>query len=205
MGLHGVPELVDALDGRVAGGVESDGVVGASDVVVNGGGDAHHTEAHAVLGGLAGDGQGPPEGAVAADGHNAVQTQQAAGGQGLGPARFFHEFQAPGGVEHGAAFVDDVADAGGGQGHKVAGDQAVPAPADADAADAPGDGGPDHRPHRRVHARRVAAAGEDADSLYLFLHNKTLLTNFTGRARFAPGRRSAVERAGRQPIFSCIP
>ena len=64
---------------------------------------------------------------------------------------------------------------------------------------------PDHGPDRRVHARRVAAAGEDADSLYLFLHNKTLLTNFTGRARFAPGRRSAVEQAGRQPIFSCIP
>ena len=41
MGLHGVPQLVDARDGSVAGGVKPDGVVGAADVVVNCGGNSN--------------------------------------------------------------------------------------------------------------------------------------------------------------------
>ena len=68
--LHGVPQLVDALDGSVAGSVKADGVVGAADVVVDGGRDPYHRDAHP------GQLQRAPEGAVAADGHDAIQTQQ---------------------------------------------------------------------------------------------------------------------------------
>ena len=86
VGLHGVPQLVDALDGGVAGGVKADGVVGAADVVVDGGRDAHHPEMSIPGPRPDGTGPAPPEGAVAADGHDAVQPQQLAGGHRLRPA-----------------------------------------------------------------------------------------------------------------------
>ena len=53
---------------------------------------------------------------------------------------------------------------------KVAADEAVPAPADAHALDALADGGPHDRPHRGVHARGVAAAGQHADPFDLSFH-----------------------------------
>lgn len=87
MGLHGVPQLVDALHGRVAGGVKADGVVGAADVVVDGGRNAHHLKVSVPAGGsLPAQCQSTPEGTVAADGHNSIQSQQLAGGKRFGPA-----------------------------------------------------------------------------------------------------------------------
>ena len=160
MGLHGVPQLVDALHRRVGGGVEADGVFGADNVVVDGAGDAHH--GYAAFAELLGS----PEGAVAADGHDAVQPQQLAHAGGLGLALRRAELLAAGGIENGAAAVDDAADAAGIHAVKIPVDEAGPAPADADALDAPIQSRAHHGPHRRIHARCVAAAGQHADSFH---------------------------------------
>ena len=160
MGLHSVPQLVDALHRRVGGGVEADGVFGADNVVVDGAGDAHH--GYAAFAELL----GTPEGAVAADGHDAVQPQQLAHTGGLGLALRRAELLAAGGIENGAAAVDDAADAAGIHAVKIPVDEAGPAPADANALDAPVQSRAHHGPHRRVHARRVAAAGQHADSFH---------------------------------------
>jgi len=143
---------------------------GTADVVVDGGRDARHLELIARLRRPAGEGQRAPEGAVAADGHDSVQPQQAAGGQGLVLTGDVAELLAAGGVEDGAALVDDVADAGGVHADEVAVDQSVPAAADAHAVDPPAQGGAHHGPHSGVHARGVAAAGQDADPLDLLFH-----------------------------------
>ena len=161
--LHGVAQLVDALDGGVAGRVKADGVIGAADIVVDGGGNADDGDAETRKLERA------AEGSVAADGHDGVQTQHPARGDRLFPARLGHEIFASGGIEDRAAAGENVADAGAVELHKVAGDQAMPAPADADALDAAGDGGTHDRAHGRVHARRVAAAGQNADS-FDFVH-----------------------------------
>ena len=156
--LHGVAQLVDAVDGGVTGGVKADGVIGAADVVVDGGRHAHHRDAQP------GQRQRPAEGAVAADGHNAVQPQHLAGGDRAGAALFGHEILAAGGVEDGAAPGDDVAHAGGVQLNKIAVDKSLPAAADADALDSTGYRCAHHGANRRVHARGIAAAGQYADA-----------------------------------------
>ena len=107
MGLHGVAQAVNGVHGGVGGGVKADGIVGAGDVVVDGGGHAHH--------GDAGLGQGfcAAEGAVAADGHNAVEPQELAGGRRAQLTLLSAEFVTAGSVENGAAAVDDMGDGTG--------------------------------------------------------------------------------------------
>ena len=165
--LHGVPQAVNGVHGGVGGGIKADGVVGADDVVVDGGGDAHHR--HAGLG----QGLCAPEGAVAADGHDAVQPKQLAGGGGpllpLGGA----EFVAAGGIENGAAAVDDMGDSAGVHPQDVAVDEAVVSPADADALNAPVQAAADYGADGCVHTRGVAAAGENADALDRMIHGCT--------------------------------
>ena len=165
MGLHGVPQLVDALHRRVGGGVEADGIVGADDIVVDGAGNTHHGDAPLaqIL--------GAPEGAVAADGHDAVQSQQLAGIIGLLLPCLGAELLAAGGIQDGAAPVDDAADAGAVHLHEVAVDEALPAAADAHHLDAPAQGAAHHGADGGVHTRRVAAGGQDTDAFYCVFHS----------------------------------
>jgi trk system potassium uptake protein TrkA len=62
---------------------------------------------------------------------------------------------------------EDVAHADARELDKIAVDETLPASADAHALDAVCDSGTDDGAHRRVHARRVAAAGQHADSFNL--------------------------------------
>ena len=137
VGLHSVPQLVDALNGGVAGSVEADGVVGAADIVVDGGGDTGHLELIAHFRSPAGEVQRTPEGAVAADGYNRIQAQQFAGSQGLVLTGHVAEFVAAGRVQERTALVDDMADTGSVHADKIAADKAVPPSADTDAVNAP--------------------------------------------------------------------
>ena len=164
VGLHGVPQTVNALHGGIGGGIEADGIVGADDVVVDGTRHAHH--GHAESGQIL----RPPEGAVAADGHDAVQPQQLAGVGGLLLSLRRAELVAAGGVENGAAPVDDAADAAGIHGTDIPGDKARPAPADAHALDAVLHCRPHHRTDGGVHAGGVAAAGQHADAFHCTFH-----------------------------------
>ena len=164
VGLHGVPKAVNALHGRVGSGIEADGIVGADNVLVNGAGDTHHRDA--ALAQLL----GAAKGAVAADGHHAVQPQKLAGIHGPLLARLGAELLAAGGIEHSAAAVDDAADAGGIHGHNVSVNKPAPAPTDTHALDAPSQGRADHGPDAGIHARSIAAAGEDADAFHCVFH-----------------------------------
>ena len=170
MGLHGVTQLVDALHGGVGGGVKADGIVGADDIVVDGAGDAHHGDAPLA------EILRAPEGAVPADGHDAVQSQQLAGFIGLLLALLGAELLAAGGVQHGTAPVDDTADAGAVHLHEVAVDEALPAPADAHHLDAPAQGAAHHGADGGVHTRRVAAGGQYTNAFHCVFHIAIPLT-----------------------------
>ena len=131
VGLHGVGQLVDALDGRVGRGVEADGVVRAADVVVDGGGHAHGVDARG------GQLLGAPEGAVAADGDDPVDARVLAGADRLRHPLGGGELLAAGGVEDGAAPVGEAVDGAGVHLEGIPLDEAVVAPVDAHGGDAP--------------------------------------------------------------------
>ena len=162
VGLHGVAQLVDALDGGVAGGVEADGVVGAAHVVIDGGGDAHHRDAEA------GELERTAEGTVAPDGDDALQAEHFAGGDRFFAAFFGQKVLTAGGIEDGAAAGERMADADAVELDKIAVDEALETAADADAFHVAVDSRADDRTHCRVHAGGVTAAGEHADSLDFF-------------------------------------
>ena len=166
VGLHGIAQLVDALDGGICRGIVADAVVGAADVVINGCGHAHHGDP------VAGQGQRAAEGAVAADGDDAVKAQQLAGGHRLALAFLCAEFLASGGIEHGTAAGDDVRNAVLLQPDDIAADQAVPAAPDTDALDPAVIGAADNSTDRCIHAGSVAAGGQHADSFYCICHNQ---------------------------------
>ena len=164
VGLHGVGQLVDALDGRVGGGVKADGVVGAADVVVDGGGHAHGVDPRGA------ELLGAPEGAVAADGDDAVDARVLAGADRLLDALVRGELLAAGGVEDGAAPVGKAVDGTGVHLEGVPLDEAVVAPVDTHGGNALLKTGADRGADGRVHAGRVAAAGQDTDTSYDLIH-----------------------------------
>ena len=158
VGLHGVAQLVDALNCSVCGGVKADGITGGGDVVVDGAGDADHR--NAVFREL----QSAPEGAVAADGHNAVDAEELTGGVGLLPPFVGHEFLAAGGVEDGAAPIDNVGHVVSFQTLDLAVDEAVPSAIYAETVNPKVNTGAVDCSNSRIHARCVAAGSKNADS-----------------------------------------
>ena len=158
VGLHGVPQAVDALQGDVAGGIVPDGVGGAGDVVVDGARNPDHGDP------VVRQTQQALKGAVAADAHQGVHPQKLAGSQGLVPPRLLNKLQTAGGVEHGSAPPGDIADALKVQPGEIAVQQAVVAPADADTLNAIVQGRPHHGADGGVHAGSVSSAGKHSDS-----------------------------------------
>ena len=146
------------IDSGVGGGVKAQTVVGAADVIVDGGRDADNIDA------IFAQRLGTPEGAVAADGDDAVQTKELAGGSRLALAFRSHEFFAAGSIKHGTAAVDDSGNTLFIQLDHVAADQAVPAPANAITLNAVMQCGTNNCTDAGVHAGCVAAAGKDTDS-----------------------------------------
>ena len=165
MGLHGIPQLIDALNGRIGSGVEANAVVGAADVVVDGAGNANDVDAVLT------QSKSAAEGAVAADGDDTVQPQEFAGGDSLALACLGHELLAAGGIENGAAPIDGVGHALFIQAHDVAGDQTVPASANAVALQAMIQRGTYNCADAGVHAGGISAAGQHTDSSNA--HNRT--------------------------------
>ena len=170
--LHRIAQTVDALDGGVGGGIEADGIVRADDVVVDRAGNADdgHAEAGQIL--------RAAERTVAADGDDAVESEQLAGVGGLLLPLLRAEFLAAGGIEHSPAAVDDAAHAPGIERQNIAVNQSVPAAADADALDPETGGGARHGADGRVHAGGVAAGGEHADALDCVFHRVTFFPRF---------------------------
>ena len=161
--LHRVAQLIDALDGGVGRRVKADAVMRAGNIIVDRRGQADHGDA------VFGERQRAAERSVAADGDDTVQSKQLAGVHGLLLSLGRHEFLAARGVEDRAAAVDDVRDALFVQTHDVAVDESVPAAPDADHLDAEMKRRAHDAADRRIHAGRVAAAGQNADPADGFL------------------------------------
>ena len=173
MGLGGIAQLIDALYGGIQGGIKADGVFGGGDIVIDGagqpdGGDAERRELLCAA-----------EGAVAADDD---QTVNAAGTQNL--HRLFlsllgGEFLAAGGIQDGAAPVNDVADGAFLQlVHPVLHQSLVSVKNAVDGV-ALMQGGAHHAADGRIHAGGVAAAGKNCKGFLLgFAHVCFLLYRF---------------------------
>ena len=117
------------------------------------------------LGPLGAELVGPAEAAVAADDHERVDVALDEVASRPPPAVAGPEVRAAGGAEDGPAQVQDPADVG--RGHRAdavtAIDEALQALVDGEHLEPGGEAAADDRPHRRVHAGRVAAAGEDGE------------------------------------------
>ena len=162
--LHRIREFVDGLDGGVGGGIEPDGVMRAGDVVVDRAGYADRVDA--VLGQLT----RAAERAVPAYGDDAVDAEVfAVGGRALN-ALVRAELLAAGGIEDGAAARGDAVDRTRVQFDHVRMNEAVVPAVDTDGDDIVQHASAYRGADRRVHARRVAAAREDADSADLVFH-----------------------------------
>ena len=164
MALHRVAKLIDALDCRVACGIEADRIIGASDVVID---RSRHTDdrnAHA------GELQRAAERTVAADGDNCVDAEELAHADSLLPSFRRQKFFTARGIEDRTAQGQDMADIRTLQLYEITRDQALIAAADPDALDSHALRGTHDGTDSSVHAGRVTAAGQDADSFHCICH-----------------------------------
>ena len=166
VGVAGLTNAVDALAGGVQRGVEADGVVGVGQVIVDGSRHAHRGKAQLVqrLSALVG--------AVAADAHQALHANGLEVPDGLLLVFHVQKVQAARRHQEGAAAVDAVGHAGRGENLKIvplvgaAHQRAVVAALEADHRHVPIQRRAHHRTNRRIHARRVSAGGQNANSLH---------------------------------------
>jgi hypothetical protein len=152
-----VADAAKGVQDRVERGVESDRMVAAPDVVVDGPRQADDADAAFVQ--LVGPGQR----AVAADDDQGVHMQALERGEGAALTLLGGEVLAPRGPQERAAAVHDPGDGARVEWQDVAVHEPAEAPAEAEHVaalrDRPARGGA----HRRVHPRGVAAARQDAD------------------------------------------
>ena len=153
-----VADAIDRLQGRVHGGVEADREVGAVDVVVDR--SRHAGDRDAVLGGEEGRAVERP---FAADDDQRLDAGAAQHGRGACPAPGLVELRRARGAEDRATALDDVGDPGAREGEELAHEQPGIAAPDAHHLQRAAEGVAHHRADRRVHARRVAAAGHEPD------------------------------------------
>jgi hypothetical protein len=157
--LGGGVQPVDRLHGDVDGGVEAEGVVGGTEVVVDGLRDTDHVDAELVqLGGHA-------EGVLTADRDQGVDALR--GEVVLDPLDPVLDLEGVGAgrAEDGAAAGQDAADLRDTQGAGQALEGTLPAvPETHEFVTVVGDALADHRPDHRVETWAVAAAGEHADT-----------------------------------------
>ena len=170
MGLHRITQAVNAGDGRIGRSIEADTIAGTGNIIIDRRRDADDIDAGFR------QRPGPTERAVAADGDHAVQPEEfAVVIRLLLPCRGA-EFLAAGCIEHRAAPVDDMRDGQRVHPLDIPVDQAAPAPPDADALEPPVHAGADDSANCRIHPRRVAAAGQNADPFDFLFHLKNLLS-----------------------------
>ena len=153
-------QAVDRVDGDLHRGPESEGDVGAREVVVDRLRDADHREG-VVLVELVGD----PEGVLAADRHEGVDPEILCRGKHLLRAAVTAVRIGAAAAEHRSAQGQNAADPVLIQRNHVPLEQPPPAVADPDVfMVVSSDAGTDHAPDHGVEAGAVASAGEDSNS-----------------------------------------
>ena len=169
MRLHGVAQLIYALDRGIAGGVKADGVIRAADIVIN---RARNADARNAL---AGQRLCAAERTVAAAADQAVNAEVTAGVSRLLQTFLGQHFLAACGVQHGAALADDAVYTAGTHLDDVAVDETAVTAANAENGNIVCACAADYRADECVHAGCVAAAGKYADSANLLIHDKASL------------------------------
>ena len=165
MRLHGVAQLIDTFNRSIAGRVKADRVISTHDIIID---RTRHADAGYAL---AGQRLRPAERTVAAAADQSVDPQITAGIRRLLQPFVGQHLLAAGGIQHRAALADDPVHAARRHLDDIAVNQAAVAAADAKHGDIVRRSGAD-RTDQCVHARRVAAAGEHANSANLFVHNE---------------------------------
>src|SRR5271156_6832410 len=160
VGERRVADAVDSLERGVDGGIEADRVVGAGDVVVDRRGDDENRDA-----GLGGKNCRPGHRAFAAYYYQRLDqmTPQVAGREAARGLRA--EFRRTRGFQEGAAALDHVGDGAAVERLGEGADKALIAAPEAYHLDSGDRRAADHGADRCVHPRRVAARGENRDSM----------------------------------------
>jgi hypothetical protein len=130
VGVGGVADFVDGLEGGVDSGIESDTVVGSGNVVIDGTGDTHNRKCKFFV-----DGAGTGEGSIPADDDKSVDFVFAKDLDGLFATGSLTKFGAAGGAEGGSTLGDDSADGDGVKGDEFFGDDAAIAVEESDDID----------------------------------------------------------------------
>ena len=207
MGLGRVTDHVDHLHDGIDGGIEADREVGTGDVVVDGAGDADAVDAFMR------ERLGAAEGTVTADDDDAFDTETAAHVRCLLLAAVGHEFHASGGAKDRTAALDDIGNAAQVHLRDVTGHQAFIAVVDADHTHIVLEAGTDDGTDCCIHARGVAAAGENTDrfhrstSMGVNLIVYTYILSFdrmmsTGNRSSSPGQRRKTLPSPRMRVSS---
>ena len=156
--LHGVTETVNGVNRSVGCGIETDGIIGANNIVIDGSGDSDYR--NAVLGKCF----GTAESTVAANGNNAVQTKQLTGSSCPLLSCLCAEFVTSCSVKDCTAAVNDVADIGSIHAFDITADQAAVTTANANTFNAAINTGTNNGSNGRIHTGSIAAAGKNTDS-----------------------------------------
>ena len=163
MGLHGVAQFINAFNRSIACRVKADGVVSADNIVVN---RAGHTDAGYAQ---AGQRLRTAERPVTAAADQPVNPEILTSIDCFLQPFFGHHFLAAGGVKHGAALTDNAVNAARRHLNDIAVNEAAVAPADTEYGNAMCRSCAHDSADHSVHARGVAAAGEDANPANGFL------------------------------------
>ena len=158
MGLHGIAQLVDTFNSGVGSCVKTDTVICTTDIVVDRTGNADHIDT------ILGKRTGTAESAVTTDCDNAVKTKELTGGNRTLLSFFGHEFLTACSVEDGAASVNRSGYTAGIHFDNVTVDQTIPATANAIDFDAMIKTGTDNSADSSIHARCVAATGQNTNA-----------------------------------------
>ena len=158
MGVGGIADLVDRFNGGIDCGIEADGKVGSGDVLIDGArqADTGDIEFGAQL-------MGAAKGAVTADDDEAIDTELFQVGVCLFAAFMFEEFLAAGGLEDGAAALDDIGHASGVHGDDIVLDHSAITAHDAKYLHSIIYSGTNNGTDGGIHSRSIAAGSEYAN------------------------------------------
>src|SRR6185437_3146235 len=158
VGVRGVPDLIDGFYGGIHGRIETDGKIGTRNIFIDGAGKADTGDIE-----LFAEFMGAPEGTVAADDHQAIDTQFFEVGVGLFPAFVFKEFLTPCSFEYCSAALDDIGDAAAVHRYDIVFDHSAITPHDPKYLQSIINTGTNNGTDGCIHSRSITAGSEYAN------------------------------------------
>ena len=159
VGLHSITKFVDAFNGSICSGIKANAVIGTADVVINSTGNTDNIDA------MLGKGTGTTESTIAANGNNAVQSQELTGGNSPFLTFFGHKLLAACSIENGTAAIDSTGYAAGVHFDNIAVDQTIPATTNTIDFNAMIQTGTHNCTDGSIHTGGIATTGKYTDTL----------------------------------------